>query len=157
MTGSLNRRSWVASANEHADFPLQNLPLGVFSHGTTGPRGGVAIGDLIVDLRAATAAGVFHGQAAEAAEVASRDQLNDFFALGAPARQALRSALLQLLDADNPQRDSMQAVAGLLLPMSECSLHMPARVGDYSDFYVGIHHALNVGKLFRPDNPLLPN
>ncbi|KPW94080.1 MULTISPECIES: fumarylacetoacetase [Pseudomonas syringae group] len=157
MTGSLNRRSWVASANEHADFPLQNLPMGVFSHGTTGPRGGVAIGDLIVDLRAATAAGVFHGQAAEAAEVASRDQLNDFFALGAPARQALRSALLQLLDADNPQRDSMQAVAGLLLPMSECSLHMPARVGDYSDFYVGIHHALNVGKLFRPDNPLLPN
>ncbi|RMV80208.1 Fumarylacetoacetase [Pseudomonas caricapapayae] len=156
MTAHLNRHSWVASANNHPDFPLQNLPLGVFSHGETGPRGGVAIGDMIVDLRAATTARVFQGQAAEAAEVASRDQLNDFFALGASARQALRSALLQLLDADSPQRGSLQTVTGLL-PMSECTLHMPARVGDYSDFYVGIHHALNVGKLFRPDNPLLPN
>ncbi|KPX47348.1 Fumarylacetoacetase [Pseudomonas syringae pv. helianthi] len=157
MTAHLNRHSWVASANNHPDFPLQNLPLGVFSHGETGPRGGVAIGDMIVDLLAATTARVFQGQAAEAAEVASRDQLNDFFALGASARQALRSALLQLLDADSPQRGSLQTVTGLLLPMSECTLHMPARVGDYSDFYVGIHHALNVGKLFRPDNPLLPN
>ncbi|WP_259648165.1 fumarylacetoacetase, partial [Pseudomonas syringae] len=157
MNTTLNRRSWVESANGHADFPLQNLPLGVFSHGQTCPRGGVAIGDRIFDLRAATEAGVFQAPAAEVAEVASRDQLNDFLALGAAARQALRAALLQLLDEDSPQRDRLQGLAGLLLPMSECTLHMPARVGDYSDFYVGIHHALNVGKLFRPDNPLLPN
>lgn len=157
MNTAFKRRSWVESANRHADFPLQNLPLGVFSHGQTGPRGGVAIGDRIFDLHAATESGVFQGQAADVADVASRDQLNDFLALGAAARQALRTALLQLLDEDSPQRDRLQGMAGLLLPMSECTLHMPARVGDYSDFYVGIHHALNVGKLFRPDNPLLPN
>lgn len=157
MNTALNRRSWVESANGHTDFPLQNLPLGVFSHGQAAPRGGVAIGDRIFDLRVATESGVFQGQAADVAEVASRDQLNDFLALGAAARQALRAALLQLLDEDSPQRDRLQSIAGLLLPMSECTLHMPARVGDYSDFYVGIHHALNVGKLFRPDNPLLPN
>lgn len=157
MSASSHHRSWVASANGHADFPLQNLPLGVFSHGDTGLRGGVAIGELIVDLRAALAAGFFQGPAVQAAEVASRDQLNDFFALGAAARQALRTALLQLLDENSPQHDLLQATTGVLLPMSECTMHLPARVGDYTDFYVGIHHALNVGKLFRPDNPLLPN
>jgi len=149
--------SWVASANGHPDFPLQNLPLGVFSHGDSEPRGGVAIGDLIFDLRTAVEGYFFQGLAAQAAEVASRGLLNDFFALGASARQALRTALLQLLDADCPQRETLQATARLLLPMSECRMHLPARVGDYTDFYVGIHHALNVGKLFRPDNPLLPN
>ncbi|MGN2413552.1 fumarylacetoacetase [Pseudomonas syringae] len=157
MNSASNRRSWVASANGHADFPLQNLPLGVFSRNGSEPRGGVAIGDLIVDLRAALRGGFFHGPAAHAADVASRDQLNDFFALGAATRRILRSALLQLLDEDSPQRAALQAVSDVLLPMNECTLHMPARVGDYTDFYVGIHHALNVGKLFRPDNPLLPN
>ncbi len=156
MNASSTRRSWIASANDHPDFPLQNLPLGVFSHGDTGPRGGVAIGDLVFDLRAAVQAGFFPGEAQEIADVASRDQLNDFFALGARARQSLRHALLQLFAEDSPQRDSLQA-ASLLYPISECRLHVPARVGDYTDFYVGIHHATNVGKLFRPDNPLLPN
>ncbi|KAA8709008.1 fumarylacetoacetase [Pseudomonas cannabina] len=157
MSSSSNRRSWVASANGHGDFPLQNLPLGVFSHNGAEPRGGVAIGDLILDLHAAVNGGFFQGAAAEAAEVASRDQLNDFFELGAAARRALRSALLQLLDEDSPQRTDLQAATNVLLPMRECAMHLPARVGDYTDFYVGIHHALNVGKLFRPDNPLLPN
>ncbi|RXU26048.1 fumarylacetoacetase, partial [Pseudomonas syringae] len=78
MNTAFKRRSWVESANRHADFPLQNLPLGVFSHGQTGPRGGVAIGDRIFDLHAATESGVFQGQAADVADVASRDQLNDF-------------------------------------------------------------------------------
>ncbi|EGH43750.1 fumarylacetoacetase, partial [Pseudomonas syringae pv. pisi str. 1704B] len=87
MNTALNRRSWVESANGHADFPLQNLPLGVFSHGQAAPRGGVAIGDRIFDLRVATESGVFQGQAAEVAEIASRDQLNDFLALGAAARR----------------------------------------------------------------------
>jgi len=154
MTTALNRRSWVASANGHADFPLQNLPLGVFSHGDSGPRGGVAIGDRILDLQAAVQAGVFVGPAAEVAAIASRDQLNDFFALGADARRALRTALLHWLDETNPPQAKAEQ---LLLSMSDCQMHLPARVGDYTDFYVGIHHALNVGKLFRPDNPLLPN
>ncbi|WP_449124480.1 fumarylacetoacetase [Pseudomonas viridiflava] len=154
MTTASNRRSWVASANGHADFPLQNLPLGVFSHGDSGPRGGVAIGDSILDLQAAVQAGVFDGPAREVAGIASRDQLNDFFALGANARKTLRTALLHCLDEANPPQANAEH---LLLPMSDCQMHLPARVGDYTDFYVGIHHALNVGKLFRPDNPLLPN
>ncbi|MBX8531330.1 fumarylacetoacetase [Pseudomonas cichorii] len=157
MNASSTRQSWIASANGHPDFPLQNLPLGVFSHGNTGLRGGVAIGDQVFDLQAAVQAGFFEGEAQKVAEVASRDQLNDFFALGATARRTLRHTLLHLLAEDSPQRTRLEAVSNLLHPMSECRLHVPARVGDYTDFYVGIHHATNVGKLFRPDNPLLPN
>ncbi|MBC3955966.1 MULTISPECIES: fumarylacetoacetase [Pseudomonas] len=155
MTTASNRRSWVTSANGHADFPLQNLPLGVFSHADSGPRGGVAIGDSILDLQAVVQAGLFDGTAAEVADIASRNQLNDFFALGASARRTLRAALLQLLDEANPLAQG--SADKVLLPMKDCRMHVPARVGDYTDFYVGIHHALNVGKLFRPDNPLLPN
>jgi fumarylacetoacetase len=151
-------RSWVVSANDHADFPLQNLPFGVFSHANLSKRGGVAIGNMILDLQAALDASLFTGVARLAAEAASRDQLNDFFALGASARQALRAELLHLLDEKSPQRERLQAMGETLLhPISECQMHLPAKVGDYTDFYVGIHHATNVGKLFRPDNPLLPN
>jgi fumarylacetoacetase len=148
----------VTSANGHSDFPLQNLPLGVFSRSDQEKRGGVAIGDFIFDLQAALGAGFFNGAARVPAQAASRDQLNDFFALGAPGRQALRRELLHLLDEHSPQRARLQAIeAQVLHPMSECQMHLPARIGDYTDFYVGIHHATNVGKLFRPDNPLLPN
>jgi fumarylacetoacetase len=157
MTAATISRSWVASANGHADFPLQNLPLGVFSNAGSPRRGGVAIGDFIFDLQAALSAGFFNGAARGAAEAGARDQLNDFFALGARARQTLRDELLHLLDEHSPQRARLQNCANLLLPMDSCQLHMPARVGDYTDFYVGIQHAMNVGKLFRPDNPLLPN
>jgi fumarylacetoacetase len=151
MSTSLHARSWVTSANDHPDFPLQNLPFGVFSASNLSRRGGVAIGDCILDLQAALESGCFTGQARIAAEAAGRGQLNDFFALGASARQALRLELLQLLDESSPARED------LLHPMSACQMHLPAQVGDYTDFYVGIHHATNVGKLFRPDNPLLPN
>ncbi|MCG4454891.1 fumarylacetoacetase [Pseudomonas sp. MMS21-TM103] len=158
MTTHSNHRSWLASANDHPDFPLQNLPLGIFSSTNKSPRGGVAIGEMILDLQAALDAGLFHGAAVAAAETASRSQLNDFFALGAAARRALRGALLELLDERSKQREAMQALGEtLLVPMHACQLHLPARIGDYTDFYVGIHHANNVGKLFRPDNPLLPN
>src|SRR4051812_42171147 len=93
----MNPRSWVASANGHGDFPLHNLPLGVFSRPGETPRGGVAIGDQVLDLRAAVAAGVFQGDALAAAQAASGSTLNAFFALGSPPRQALRAALLELL------------------------------------------------------------
>jgi fumarylacetoacetase len=147
----------VTSANDHPDFPLQNLPFGVFSVPGLGKRGGVAIGDFIFDLQVALEAGLFSGAAQVAAEGASRSQFNEFFALDASSRQALRSRLLQLLDEHSPQREQLQALGNLLHPMSDCQMHLPAQVGDYTDFYVGIHHAMNVGKLFRPDNPLLPN
>lgn len=151
-------RSWVTSANEHPDFPLQNLPFGVFSRPGLDKRGGVAVGDCIFDLQVALEANLFDGTPRVAAEAASRGQLNNFFALGASPRQALRRELLKLLDENSPQRERLQALGEtLLVPMRDCQMHLPAHVGDYTDFYVGIHHAMNVGKLFRPDNPLLPN
>lgn len=158
MSTSQHLRSWVASANDHPDFPLQNLPLGVFSRPGFGKRGGVAIGDFILDLQTALEASLFNGAARVAVEAASQGQLNDFFALGGSSRQALRHELLHLLDEKTLQRERLQAMGDrLLVPMADCQMHMPAQVGDYTDFYVGIHHAMNVGKLFRPDNPLLPN
>jgi len=158
MSTSRHPRSWVASANDHPDFPLQNLPFGVFSSPGLGKRGGVAIGDFIFDLQAALEASLFNGAARLAAEAASRGQLNDFFALGPSSRQALRTELLYLLGESSPQRERLRELGKTLLqPMNECQMHLPAQVGDYTDFYVGIHHAMNVGKLFRPDNPLLPN
>ncbi len=144
-------RSWVASANGHADFPCKNLPLGIFSRAGQSPRCGVAIGDSILDLDAALAAGLFEGAAGEAAEATRGGALNAFFALGKPARVALRQRLLELLGEGAAERRN----CSIRPPSAE--MHLPARIGDYTDFYVGIRHAENVGKLFRPDNPLLPN
>jgi fumarylacetoacetase len=146
--------SWVASANGHPDFPIQNLPLGIFSPSGGEPRGGVAIGDRILDLPAALAAGLFTGEAAKAAEAASRATLNLFLALGPGPRRALRMRLSELLAQGCPEQGSVEPC---LHDAAACTLHLPAHIGDYTDFYVGIHHATNVGKQFRPDNPLLPN
>lgn len=158
MTTQNELRSWVESANGHSDFSLANLPLGVFSREGEQPRGGVAVGDYILDLAAACEAGLFEGRAAEAATAASASSLNTFFALGISARKALREALQGLLAETSEHRERLQGMGeSLLKPMSQCQMHLPARVGDYTDFYVGIYHANNVGKLFRPDNPLLPN
>lgn len=158
MTAEKGSRSWVESANGHPDFPLANLPLGVFSRDGDEPRGGVAIGNFILDLRAACEAGLFGGEALSAAQAASGNSLNAFFALGATARKSLRGALQELLGEGNSQRERLQGMGeSLLQPMDRCQMHVPAKVGDYTDFYVSIHHANNVGKLFRPDNPLLPN
>jgi fumarylacetoacetase len=153
------RQSWVASANGHPDFPIQNLPLGIFSRpGGTERRAGIAIGDMILELGAAAEAELFTGAEREAAEATASGALNDLFALGTAPRQALRARLSELLDANGPARRRVEGLSGRLLHRAEdCALHLPARVGDYTDFYVGIHHATNVGKVFRPDNPLLPN
>ena len=149
------RRSWVASANGHADFPLQNLPIGVVTPpGETSPRGGVAIGDHVLDLAAAHRAGLFHGDAASVAELAAHPRLNAFLAAGPEARQALRLALHALLVEGAPARVGVEPLLHLA---RACRLHLPAEIGDYTDFYAGIHHATNVGKQFRPDSPLLPN
>jgi fumarylacetoacetase len=143
------RRSWVASANGHPEFPIQNLPLGVFSPPGGGPRGGVAIGDAIFDLGAA--ANLFAGDAVHAAKAAAGPTLNALLALGEGSRVALRAQLSALLDAASSPRPD------LLHEAAACTLHLPASVGDYTDFYAGIHHATNTGRQFRPDNPLLPN
>ena len=149
------RRSWVDSANGHVDFPIQNLPFGVFSPAGGTPRGGVAIGDEILDLAAAGEAGLFSGLARDAAEAASGTTLNPFLALGRPARTALRARLSQLLD-DHATEDA-DIRNRLLHHAADCTLHLPAAIGDYTDFYAGLQHATNVGRQFRPDNPLLPN
>ncbi|MBX6741815.1 MAG: fumarylacetoacetase [Acetobacteraceae bacterium] len=149
------RKSWVGSANGHSDFPIQNLPLGVFAPPGGGEvRAGVAIGDMILDLAAARATGLFSGEAARAAEAAAGGALNALFALGAGPRRALRARLSELLAEGSAERAALEPC---LHPAADCTLHLPARIGDYTDFYVGIHHATNVGKVFRPDNPLLPN
>ncbi|MDF2397699.1 fumarylacetoacetase [Pseudomonas sp. 3MA1] len=158
MTLPTITRSWVESANGHPDFPLQNLPLGVFSTQGSAPRSGVAIGEQIFDLEAALDAGLFEGQAKAAVQAARGGQLNAFFQLGRPARVALRERLLELLGEGSSLRSKIEALGAKLLPLAaDCQMHLPAKINDYTDFYVGIEHAQNVGKLFRPDNPLLPN
>jgi fumarylacetoacetase len=157
-THAPGRKSWVASANGHPDFPIQNLPLGVFAPPSGGPRGGVAIGDDIFDLSAALDAGLFTGPAERAAKAASGATLNDFFALGREARVALRRRVGELLDADGNERAKVEGLRARLLHRgADCRLELPAAIGDYTDFFAGIHHATNAGKLFRPDNPLMPN
>jgi fumarylacetoacetase len=157
-THSPGRRSWVASANQHADFPIQNLPLGVFTPPNGAPRGGVAIGNDIFDLAAALELELFDGLAAQAAQAASGATLNPLFALGREPRGALRRRLGEILDADGPERARIESLrARVLHRAANCRLELPAAIGDYTDFFAGIHHATNAGKLFRPDNPLMPN
>src|SRR6267154_3088703 len=136
-THDANRQSWVASASGHADFPLQTLPFGVFSPpGRTAPdaapRGGVAIGEMIFDLRAAFDAGLFSGEAATAAQAASGATLNPLMALGAGPRRALRQQVFALLAADGAGRAKTEPFAGQLLHRAgDCWLHMPATIGNF--------------------------
>jgi fumarylacetoacetase len=146
-------RSWVTSSNDHSDFPIQNLPLGVFSREGERKRVGIAIGDSILDLRSVLKAGLLHGDAEEAATAGSAETLNDLLALGAAPRRALRTSVSELLSDRSPTRE----IEGCLHEAASCEMHVPASIGDYTDFYVGIHHAENIGRQFRPDNPLLPN
>ncbi|HWJ58601.1 MAG TPA: fumarylacetoacetase [Sphingomicrobium sp.] len=142
--------SWVASANGHRDFPIQNLPLGVFSVNDDQRRVGAAIGDFILDVAAVADAGLIDPQWRDDL---CQPVLNAWFARGQEDAAALRNRLSDLL-SDESQRDAIEMN---LVGQSEATMHLPCVVGDYTDFYVGIHHATNVGKQFRPDNPLLPN
>ncbi len=149
--------SWVESANrDNGDFPIQNLPFGVFRRrgSTEAWRGGVAIGDQIVDLAAAHVAGVLDGDAAAAAAACADGSLNRFMAMGPAAWSALRLALSRALRQDAAQAGALRAC---LVSQAEAEYTVPARIGDYADFYTSVHHATNIGKQFRPDNPLLPN
>jgi fumarylacetoacetase len=151
-------RSWVGSANRAgADFPIQNLPFGVFRRAGSHEawRGGVAIGDQILDLGAATLREVSGGVVAQAlAACGDEPTLNSFMAMGREAWSALRGFLSEVLRAGSPHAERLRAA---LVPEREAEYAVPARIGDYTDFYASIHHAAAVGRLFRPDNPLLPN
>ena len=135
--------SWVAAANDPAtEFPVQNLPFGRFRTATNpAPRLGVAIGDQVLDLE-------------RAGLVEPGSDLNALMARGPALRRTLRLTLSRGLRAGSPKQAGWAAA---LVPMAEAELLLPCRVGDYTDFYIGIHHATRVGRLFRPDNPLLPN
>jgi fumarylacetoacetase len=153
-------RSWVESANvPGADFPIQNLPFCVFSEdwAEAVPRGGVAIGDQIVDLGVCAEANLFRGRAADAAFVAANGTLNDLMAMDPEYISTLRSELSLLLSGDGSTYRGIPLPENILYPMNGAVLYIPARIGNYTDFYASIDHATNVGSMFRPDNPLLPN
>jgi len=150
-------RSWVASANEATcEFPLQNLPYGRFRRaGSAEPwRIGVAIGDSVLDLHDASERCDWSDEVRELLHPLAHGDLNRFMALGAAARGELRRTLSQALREGSPLQERL---APCLVPQSQAVMSTPCEVGDYTDFYTGIHHATAVGKLFRPDQPLLPN
>lgn len=140
--------SWVEGAEPGSDFPIQNLPIGIFSEAKGLRRPGVAIGDYILDL---TAAADLLDE--EWREDLSQPILNAWLSRGPETHRAFRLRLSEIL-SDERYRDDVEMN---LIGQSEVRMHLPCLIGDYTDFYVGIHHATNVGKQFRPDNPLLPN
>jgi fumarylacetoacetase len=151
------RRSWVASANDATtDFPLQNLPYGRFRvPGEAGGwRIGVAIGDQVLDLALARDAVPWPDDVAPLLEPLAAGDLNRFMALGRPAWRRLRHALFAVLEEGS---EVQAALAPCLRAQDAVEMGVPCAIGDYTDFYTGIHHATTVGKLFRPDNPLMPN
>jgi fumarylacetoacetase len=146
-------RSWIASANDSAtDFPLANLPYGVF-RGENAAHIGVAIGDQILDLRRCVTVGLLAGLPPLVEYSCTASVLNSLMSLGPERWSALRSRVTTLL-TDTSLRSQVEP---LLVSMRDAEMELPAQIGDYTDFYASIHHATRVGKLFRPDNPLLPN
>jgi fumarylacetoacetase len=156
-THALGLSSWVESANhETCDFSIQNLPFAIFRRKGSEEvfRGGVAIGDQIVDLKATSESGLFSGLAQKGAAACAQSSLNDYMSMGKQTWSALRLALSKGLRKGS---DIQQGLSACLLSQSEVEYDLPCHIGDYTDFYTSIHHATSVGKLFRPDNPLLPN
>jgi fumarylacetoacetase len=150
-------RSWVASANDPgSDFPLENLPYGVFRHAHRA-RIGVAIGDQILDVGACASEGLLKELASEIVDACTGQILNPLMSLGPRAWAALRERITAFLRADGSEERLRSRLASMLVPMREAEMLLPAQIGDYTDFYASVHHATRVGKLFRPDNPLLPN
>jgi fumarylacetoacetase len=153
--------SWVESAN-HADtdFPIQNLPLGCFRDARQRTRPGVAIGDQILDLVELERTGWLFAQPLSdtIARCAADGSLNALLAQGRDVLSAIRHGVSRLLRADGDHgARSRELRDRLLVPMADVEMLVPARIGDYTDFYASIHHASNVGSMFRPDNALLPN
>lgn len=155
-THNVKLTSWVTSANTDSDFPIQNLPFAIFKRKGQEEafRGGVAIGDQVVDLAALAKLNIFSGKAQTALEAASQATLNTLMNLGVETNSALRLALSEALRTDSPLQS---ALAPTLVFQADIELGMPCQIGDYTDFYTSIYHATAIGKLFRPDNPLLPN
>jgi fumarylacetoacetase len=154
-------RSWVESADDPStDFPVQNLPCGVFRQrgSYSPPRIGVAIGSMVLDVASSARGGLFNELPAEVAEVLQAPSLNRLMALDTGKRRALRRRLSRALGMHpGGGTDLRPTIEAFLVPMTEVELLLPAEIGDYSDFYASLFHATNVGRMFRPENPLLPN
>jgi fumarylacetoacetase len=164
MTHPLNEthdprlRSWVESANNGAtDFPIQNLPFGVFRPGNSkqSPRIGIAIGDRILDLAACGQRKLLDSLGAELAGACLQPSLNTLMSLGPAQWTVLRRQASRWLRSDTAA--DIKTLAECLVPMANAEMLLPAVIGNYTDFYASIHHAMNVGRLFRPDAPLPPN
>ena len=152
--------SWVDSANDaRTDFPIQNLPLGMLRAPGRDVRPGVAIGNMVLDLVAVRDATLFDGENASMVEACVQARaLNPLLEAGRGAMTTLRAALSTMLRTGTREGGrAKERASDLLVPMTQATLLLPAHVGDYTDFYASIHHATNVGSMFRPDNPLLPN
>jgi fumarylacetoacetase len=151
-------RSWIDIPPD-SDFPIQNLPFGVFRTETRDPRVGVAIGSYVLDLYAVCQHKLFELLDMEDPTVFHRDSLNDFLALGKPTWREVRNRVSELLRNNNGEiRDNPEIMADCLLKRAEVQLLLPVKVGNYTDFYSSQEHATNVGAMFRdPTNALLPN
>lgn len=157
QTHDVNLTSWVTSANSSSsEFPIQNLPFGIFRTAGSSEqfRAGVAIGDQILDMAAVANKSVLPAELNEAAQCLTQSSLNSYMALGQATWSAMRAALSAALSTGS---DAEPGLRECLIPQANADYALPAQIGDYTDFYTSIHHATNVGKLFRPDNPLLPN
>jgi fumarylacetoacetase len=153
-------RSWVPSANTPGgDFPIQNLPFGAFRRSPSSPGHiGAAIGDEILDLHLGAEGGIFDAAPGRVRNACRASSLNDLMRLGPEVWADLRSAMSGWLRADGAGRSVHQhAIEPLLVSQSAVAMLLPADIGDYTDFYASIFHATNVGSMFRPDEPLLPN
>src|SRR2546426_1952372 len=151
-------RSFLEIAKD-SDFPIQNLPFGVFQPKQDRPRVGVAIGDLVFDLSALEELGHFQSPDFQARKVSSEESLNSFLALGRPAWRKTREILQHLLAADAPiLRDDPIIRRRVFHAQKDVVMKLPARIGNYTDFYSSYHHAHNVGTMLRgPENALMPN
>lgn len=167
MTGRTNDThdprlvSWVESANDpRTDFPIQNLPFGVYRRrgADEEPRVGMAIGDRILDMGECRDRGLFKGKAFTAALACEVASLNPLMGLGREFWTTLRTRVSELLRKDGPDADHLRKHADrCLVTMANADMLMPVHIGNYTDFYASIFHATNVGRMLRPDNPLLPN
>jgi fumarylacetoacetase len=151
------RRSFVEAANRaDTDFPIQNLPLGIFSTETDPiPRVGVAIGDQVFDLKKASRSSERLPQSIR--DALQESSLNSLFSLGLVAMRDVRCTVADMLDQRDTGNEVRRYAADLLTPMGECTFHLPTRVSNYTDFYAGIYHARAAGALLTPENPLPAN
>jgi len=152
-----NRKSWI-EYDKNSDFPIQNIPFGIFSTQNSKKNIGTRIGDFVIDINALYKLNYF-GQIDINGDVFNEQTLNDFIALGRKKTREIRNRIAEIFDIDNPKlRDNSEDRKQILFPISDIKMHLPVQVGDYTDFYSSREHATNVGMMFRdPNNALLPN